>query len=679
MPLQAQRALSVLSLAILGILAILLMPLPSWVLDMLIALNLGLTILVLLITLSATQPLDFSVFPSLLLLMTLYRLALNVATTRLILLQGDAGHIVETFGNFVVGGNLVVGLVVFLILVVIQFVVITRGAGRISEVSARFTLDSLPGKQMAIDAELNTGAIDEAEARRRRERLVQETEFYGAMDGASKFVRGDAIAGLIITAINLVGGIIIGMMRGLPIERSVRIYSILTIGDGLVSQIPALIIATASGILVTKATSQSSLGEEIGSQVSTNPQPLAIGAMILVGIALLPGLPMIPFLFLAGILYVASRRLSPTGQAAEKVIVEETVPAARPPTEAPLEDFLQVDRISVEIGARLIPFVDSKRTAGLIDRIGGLRRDLGKQSGLWVPPIRVRDNIQMDPNSYRILISGREVARGSLQPERWLAINPGGVHAAIEGQDTTEPAFGLPAKWIAEHDRQRAEMAGYTVVDALSVFITHLGEVVRRHAHELLGREDVKTLVEKVRETSPSLVEDLIPSSLTLGTLHRVLTLLLEERVPISDLTRILESLAHYVPMTKDPVELAERVRVDLGRAICDRFRDENGRLHVLVLDPRLELELRRSVHEKNIVFDPARLEKLMVRLINEWRLASAKGQEIALLCDSTIRRSLRQTLVRSLPDLAVIAYQEVPSDMQIEPVAIIKPDELAA
>ncbi|HZT79870.1 MAG TPA: flagellar biosynthesis protein FlhA [Gemmataceae bacterium] len=678
-----QRSELVLSVALLGVLVVLLVPLPTWLLDVLLALNVALTVLLLLVTLGARQPLDFSVFPSLLLLMTLFRLSLNVATTRLVLLNGNAGEIVSAFGNFVVGGNLVVGLVIFLILIIIQFVVITKGAGRVSEVAARFTLDAMPGKQMAIDAELNAGAIDEAEARRRRQHLMREAEFYGAMDGASKFVRGDAIAALIITAINLVGGVILGLMRNMPITQAVRTYSILTVGDGLISQIPALIVATASGILVTKATSQTGLGQEIGAQVSGSPRVLAVGAAIMGGLAVVPGLPKVPFLLLALGLWVASRRL---GRSAARATPEEKpgkgrAGAAAPvksPAEAHLDEFLQNDRACVEIGARLIPLVDPKRGAGLLDRIGGLRRDLGRKSGLWVPLVRVRDSIQLEPETYRILVGGREVARGQLRPERWLAIDPGTTRLAVDGEATRDPAFGLPAKWISENDRQRAELGGWTVVDAPSVLITHLGEVLRRHSHELLSREDLKTLIDKVKETSAVVVDELIPNVLTMGALHRVLCLLLEERVPISNLTRILESLANHAPVTKDPVELTERVRSDLGRAICDRFRDEQGRLHALVLDPRLEVDLRRAVHDKALALDPARLEKLIVKLANEWRKCQARGSDVALLADTTLRRPLRHALARSLPDLAVIAYQEVPGDLLLEPAAMIRPEDVA-
>ncbi len=677
-----QRSELALSVALLGVLVVLLVPLPPPLLDLLLALNLGLTLLLLLVTLGATKALDFSVFPSLLLLLTLFRLALNVATTRLILLKGSAGHIVSAFGNFVVGGSLVVGLVVFLILVIIQFVVITKGAGRISEVAARFTLDALPGKQVAIDAELNSGAIDEAEARRRRQQLLREAEFYGAMDGASKFVRGDAIAGLIITAINLIGGFVIGLTRNMSFAQSFRTFSILSIGDGLISQIPALIIATASGMLVTKATTQTSLGVEIGAQVTMNPRPLFIGALILLVLALTPGLPLLPFAALAGLLYYGASRLSGGRQPPERTSQGADAPrsegfAARPAAEMHLDDFLQTDRATVEVGARLIPLVDPRRGNGLLDRVAGLRRDLARKDGLWVPPIRLRDNIQLEANSYRILIGGREVARGQLRPERLLAIDPGKTHITLDGEATKDPAFGLPARWISENDRQRAELGGFTVVDAPSVLITHLGEIVRRHGHELFSREDLKTLIDKARETNPSVIDELLPNVLSMGTLHRVLCLLLEEHVPISNLPSILEGLAHHAPAIKDPVELTERVRVDLGRVICDRYRDAQGRLHAVILDPRLELELRRTLQEKTLAIDPSRLEKMILFLLNEWRKATARGQDIALLTDASLRRPLRHALARGMPDLAVIAFQEVPGDLLLEPAAMLRPEDL--
>jgi flagellar biosynthesis protein FlhA len=679
----AQRSEFVLAAALLGLLVVMLIPLPPPLLDVLLALNLALTILLVLVTLSVKQPLDFSVFPSLLLLLTLYRLGLNVAATRLILLNGHAGMLVEAFGKFVVGGNLVVGLVIFLILIIIQFVVITRGAGRISEVAARFVLDAMPGKQMAIDAELNAGAIDESQARSRRQLLLRESEFYGTMDGASKFVRGDAIAAIIVTAINLVGGIIIGLVKGLPIVASVRTYSVLTIGEGLISQIPALMISTTAGILVTKSTSQVALGQEISGQVLSSPRALYLAAAVMGLLGLAPGMPMLPFAALAFGLAVAARQLAARPpQAAPLPTGSPTAAQGKaPPAAAPevyLDDFLQADRIGIEIGAQLLPLVDARRGPGLIDRIGGLRRDLARQGGLWVPPVRVRDNIQLDQSTYRILVLGREVARGSLRTDSYLAFDPGGASLPLPGEAVREPAFGLPAKWIPETERRRAEVAGYTVVDAVSVLITHLGEVVRRHGHELLSREDLKALIERTRQSAPAVVDELIPTVLTMGALHRVLTLLLEERVPISNLVRILESLANHATTTKDLGDLAEKVRADIGRVICDPFRDEQGRIRAIVLDPRLEIELRRSVQERTLVVDPSRLEALINRLSHELRKANALGHEVALLCDASLRRVLRQTLARTLNSLSVIAYQEVPLDLLLEPAALIKPEDLA-
>jgi flagellar biosynthesis protein FlhA len=678
-PIPTPRSELVLALALLGVLVVLLIPLPPVLLDLLLALNLGMTVLLLLITLSANEPLDFSVFPAVLLLMTLFRLSLNVATTRLILLHGHAGTIVAAFGNYVVGGNLVVGLVIFLILVIIQFVVITKGAGRISEVSARFTLDAMPGKQMAIDAELNSGAIDEGEARKRRKYLMREAEFHGAMDGASKFVRGDAIAGLIVTGINLVGGVILGLSRGMDVSQAIRTYSILTVGDGLVAQVPALIIATASGILVTKAASQSSLGQEIGTQFTNSSRPLLIAASILLGLAAMPGLPKLPFVALAAGLWFITRQINQpkpttTATAAAAPTREQ---AEKQTAEAVFDEFLQTDRARIEISIRLIPLLDPKRGTGLLDRISGLRRDLARSHGLWVPPIRVRDNMSLESETYRFLIHGREVARGKVQMNQWLAIGTHDAPPPLEGDVVAEPAFGIPSKWIAEHQMARAELLGLTVVDAPGVMVTHLGEILRKHASELLGREDLKILVDKVRATSPSVVDELIPNIVNMGMLHRVLSLLLDEHVPISNLTRILESLSTHAPQVKDPSDLAERVRGDMGRILCDRFRDANSRFSALVFDPRVEMEFRRALHDRQLALESSRLEKLIVRLSNEWRRATFAGKETALLTDTTLRRPLRQTLARSLPELAVIAYQEVPTDFILQPVALIKLDDL--
>jgi flagellar biosynthesis protein FlhA len=688
-PTALNRSELVLAIALLGLLVVFLVPLPTWMLDLLLTFSLSATVLLLLVTLTVRKPLDFSTFPSLLLLLTLFRLGLNVATTRLILLNGNAGEIVQAFGKFVVGGNLVVGLVIFAILVVIQFVVITKGAGRVSEVAARFTLDAMPGKQMAIDAEMNAGLIDEPEARRRRTELMRESEFYGTMDGASRFVRGDAIAAVVITAVNLIGGVIIGLIKGQSVGAAVNTYSILTIGDGLITQIPALITSVASGLLVTKATSGDSLGQELSSQIESSVAPLRLGSFILFGLGLVPGMPTIPFLVLGAGLFFASRTLAarvaarpaPTPADATKgppaaALGQPTAP--RSPVEGYVDDFLLTDRISLEVGASLVSMVNNRRGTGLVERIGGLRRDLAKQNGLWVPAVRVKDNMDLDSNAYRMLVGGREVARGEVRPDLWLAINPGSASPLpVVGEEAREPAFGLPAKWVQETDRQRAEMAGYTVVDAPSVIITHLGEVVRKHAHELLSREDLKALLDKVREVSPAIVDEVIPQPVGVGTLHRVLSLLLEERVPISHMTRILESLATHAVAVKDPVELTERVRADLGRAICDRYRDPSGRIRAIVLAPRLEMELRRGMQGGQLMLDMARTEQLLLRLMTEAKKAQARGFDVPLLCDGSIRRPMRQTLARAFDALSVIAYQEIPTDLLMEPVAVIQPEEL--
>jgi flagellar biosynthesis protein FlhA len=671
-----QRSEIVLSLGLLGVLIVLLVPLPPVLLDMLLAGNLALTILLLLLTVNVTQALDISVFPSLLLLMTLYRLSLNVATTRSILLDGDAGRIVSTFGGFVVGGNLIVGLVIFLILIVIQFIVITKGAGRVSEVAARFTLDAMPGKQMAIDAELNAGSIDEKEAQRRREQLSQESEFYGAMDGAGKFVRGDAIAGLVITGINLLGGVILGVMNGLSIAEAGTRYSVLTVGDGLVSQIPALIIATASGILVTKATSKLSLGNEIGAQLMSNSRTLKIGAVVLSVVALTPGLPKLPFFLLAGSLYFAATRVSKDKQ---NQVAEPTESEANeaPKPEEHVEEFLQHDRACVEIGVRLIPLVDSTKGKGLADRIGSLRTDLTRKFGVWIPAIRMRDSLRLGPEQYRVLIGGREVARGEIRPGKMLAISPGESAETLEGEATTDPAFGLPAVWIPSHMQQRAEMKGYTVVDASTVLITHLGELLRKYSHELLSREDLRKLLDRVRDNSPTVVDELKPELIRMGDLHQVLVYLLQERVPLTNLTRILEVIVQVAPHVKSPVDLADHVRLQLGRDILDRLRDEQGRVPVMVLDPRLEARFRDQLRDRQLMLPHEVLEQLVSAINQKWEKSQLEGREVTLLTVGELRRPLRQVVERAIPDLAVTSYNEVPHDLGLDIRDLIKFDEV--
>jgi flagellar biosynthesis protein FlhA len=658
------------------ILVVMLVPLPTALLDMLLAFNLGLTLLLLLITMSAKQPLDLSVFPSLLLLLTLYRLSLNVATTRLVLLDGDAGKIVATFGGMVVGGNLVVGLVVFLILIVIQFVVITKGSERVSEVSARFTLDALPGKQMAIDAEMNAGAINETEARKRRELLGREMEFYGSMDGASKFVRGDAIAGLIITAINLFGGVILGVSRGMSFGESIHTYSVLSIGDGLISQIPALIVATTAGILVTKNSSESNLGQEIGKQLFSNDRPLWMASGMFLLLAMVPGLPKIPFALLAAGVIWHIRRLN--RPAPVKPQQSKSADDALPPTpefdeKRQLEEFLVQDRAVVEVGARLIPLVNPKRTRGIADRITSLRRDFAKSNGIWIPPIRIRDNLELGPEEYRVVIAGREAARKTLRVDLMLAIAPESSTVAIPGEDTTDPAFGMPAKWIEPAIQRQAEFSGYTVVDPASVLITHLGEILKRHGSELLSREDVRKMLDKVKEQAPTIVEELKPDVVRMGTLHQVLVQLAAERVPLSDLVLILESIANHGATTKVPDDLLDKVREDIGRIICGRFCDDAAKLQVIVLEPKLEARLRESLHEGQLALDGKRLEKLLEEIGEHWRAAARQRVEVALIMDRRLRRPLRKLLARALPDLGTLSYTEVPADIMLNPMGMAR------
>ncbi|MBX3444717.1 MAG: FHIPEP family type III secretion protein [Planctomyces sp.] len=655
------------------VLVVMLVPLPPALLDMLLACNLGLSLLLLLITMSARQPLDLSVFPSLLLLLTLYRLSLNVATTRLILLDGDAGKIVSTFGGMVVGGNLVVGLVVFLILVVIQFIVITKGSERVSEVSARFTLDALPGKQMAIDAEINSGAINDAEARRRRELLNREMEFYGSMDGASKFVRGDAIAGMIITAINLLGGVVIGLSRGLSFGDSIRTYSVLSVGDGLVSQIPALIVAVTAGILVTKNTSEANLGQEIGKQLFSNDRPLWMASGMFLMLALVPGLPKIPFLLLSGGVAWLVRRLRRPAPA--PVSAEPAPPPSTPEFDEKkqLDEFLVQDRAVVEVGARLIPLVNPKRARGIAERITSLRRDFARTSGIWIPPIRVRDNLELGPEEYRVVIAGRETARRTLRVDQMLAIAPENPTAHVQGEETQDPAFGIPAKWIDPGLQRQAEFAGYTVVDPASVLITHLGEILKRHASELLSREDVRKMIEKVKEHAPTIVEELKPEVVRMSVLHQVLVQLAAERVPLSDLTLILESIVNHGATVKQADDLLDRVREDIGRVVCGRFCDDSGKLQVIVFDPKLEARLRESLHDGQLALDGRRLERLLEEVGEQWKQAVRQRSDAAVIVDRRLRRPLRRLLARAFPDLGLLSYSEVPADMLLQPSGMVR------
>ncbi|MHC4241081.1 MAG: flagellar biosynthesis protein FlhA, partial [Planctomycetota bacterium] len=571
------------------ILATLLIRLPTPVLDILLAGSISLAVSVLIITLTSKEALELSTFRSLLLFVTLFRLSLNVASTRLILLQGSAGKIIQTFGDFVAGGSFVVGVVIFLILVVIQFVVITKGAGRISEVAARFTLDAMPGKQMAIDADLNAGTITEEQAIERREKIVKEGEFYGAMDGASKFIQGDAKAGLIITAINIVGGVAMGYSRGMTIAGAIKTYSILSIGDGLVSQLPSMIISISSGFLVTKISSKYSVGQDLSRQFLKTSEPLTIASVIIASMAFVPGLPKIPFLLLAAGTALAGRKVVKSG----KIRPEKLEDSAQKlkTDKQPVEDLLDVDRVSVQVGVRLISLVDPRKDSAIFDRIGALRRKFAQEFGLVIPLVRLRDNINLEPTTYEIKIFDHVVAKGQLEPNMFLAMDAGNAQVKMEGTETTEPVYGLPALWIAPDNKEKAELNGYTVIDPESVFITHLSETLKKHADELLTREDVQLLIDRLRKTQPSLVGDVVGANgeVSIGLLQRVLKNLLTDAIPIRELTVILESLAENASKTKNAEVLTEMVRKCLNRTITDLYKNEAGKILAITLEPSLE------------------------------------------------------------------------------------------
>lgn len=670
------RSTVVFAVGLVVILATLLIQMPTPLLDMLLACSISLAVAVLIITVSSKEALELSAFPSLLLLVTLFRLSLNVASTRLILTQGDAGKIIQTFGDFVAGGSFVVGLVIFVILFIIQFIVVTKGAERISEVSARFTLDAMPGKQMAIDADLNAGAITEVQANERRGKVVKESEFYGAMDGASKFIRGDAKAGIIITVINILGGIVMGYAHGMSIGDAVRTYSVLSIGDGLVSQIPSMIISISSGFLVTKISSSHSVGQDLSKQFLRNPQSLTTAAVIIASIGFVPGLPLIPFLLLAGgtvgIGRMAARSArnadSPKQDAASKKSKEQ---------KQPVEELLEVDKVSVHVGVRLIGMVDPRKDSTIFDRIGALRRRFAQQLGVIMPLVRLKDNISQEPNAYEIKIFDHVVAKGKLQPDMFLAMDSGAVGVKVHGLETTEPVYGLPAMWIAEADKETAELSGYTVIDPESVFITHLSETLKKHAGELLTREDVQQLVDRLRKTEPSLVGDVVGDLVPVGLLQRVLRNLLANGIPIRELSTILEALGEYASKTKNTDLLTEMVRKHLNRTISEQCKNDQGKIMAITLDAGLEHQMITSLQQEAETLSlnlPAELVMdISSRIVYAWKSAADKGIERpVLLCDSRLRYSLAGMLSRAVPLLPVIAYDEVVVGTQVEPVETV-------
>jgi flagellar biosynthesis protein FlhA len=665
------------------ILATLLIRLPTPVLDMLLACSISLAVAVLIITLSTKEALDLSTFPSLLLFITLFRLSLNVASTRLILLQGSAGKIIDTFGNFVAGGSFVVGMVIFLILFIIQFIVITKGAERISEVAARFTLDALPGKQMAIDADLNAGTITEAQANERRTKILKESEFYGAMDGASKFIRGDAKAGIIITAINIIGGIAMGYGRGMTVGGAVKTYCILSIGDGLVSQIPSVIISISSAFLATKISSKFSVGQDLTKQFLKTRQPLTTASFVIAAMALVPGLPKIPFLMLAVGIALVGRT---TGRSETTRDKKSETPSQAKTEKEPVEKLLDLDRVSVQVGVRLISMIDPRKNSTIFERIGALRRKFAQQLGIIVPLVRLRDNINLEPTSYEIRLFEHAVAKGRLEPDMFLAMDSGTAQVKVQGIETAEPVYGLPALWIAEGEKEKAELNGYTVIDPESVFITHLSEMLRRHADELLTREDVQLLVDRLRNTQPSLVGDVVGELIGLGLLQRVLKNLLKDQIPIRELTTILESLAEYAPKTKNTTALTEIVRKHLSRTITEQYKDETGKITAITFEPALEHHmsstLRQEADDITLALPTETAMELSKKVAQAWKTAMDGGKDkVVLVCDSRLRLPLAGMLSRTVPPLPVIAYDEILIGTEVEPIQAIsiEPPEQAA
>jgi flagellar biosynthesis protein FlhA len=667
------------AVVVVGIVVMMIIPLPTALLDILLTLNISAALAIVLATMYTTEPLQFSIFPSLLLVATLFRLALNISSTRLILLHGDAGHVIKSFGEFVVGGNVVVGLIVFMILIVIQFVVITNGAGRVAEVAARFTLDAMPGKQMAIDADLNAGIITDEEAKKRRDSVSKEADFYGAMDGASKFVKGDAIAAVIIVAINLLGGLAIGVFQqGMGFSEAIHHFSLLTVGEGLVAQIPALLISTATGIIVTRAAGESNLGQDLAKQVLAHPRALTITGIVVLCLGLVPGLPKIPFFLIGGgILTIAVMLKNSQKQEEEdRVTDEETALATKPKEPENMAALLPLDPLELEIGYGLVSLVDESDGGDLLARVAMVRRQMATELGLSLAPIRIRDNIQLGANEYSIKIRGVAVAGATVEPGTLMAINPGTAEGMLDGIPTTEPAFGLPAVWIGDAQREIAELSGYTVVDTTSLLVTHLSEVVRRNAADLLGRQDTRALLDAHKERFPAPVEELVPDLMSVGEIQRVLQGLLREGVPIRDLGTILETLGDKAKLTKDAPILVEYCRQALARTICQRFVDESDTLRAITLDPALDREIAESVMRTEdgatVSMDPARVSSILEELKGQVDAVSSVGIPPVILCSGASRRHLKALSTHLIPGLAVLSYHEILPDVRIEPIGLV-------
>lgn len=665
-----------LAVGLIGILGALIIPLPTVILDVLLTLNFSYALLVMMVVLGLKSPVDLSTFPSLLLLGTLFRLGLNVASTRLVLLQADAGEVIEAFGGFVVGGELVVGMVIFAILVVIQFVVITKGADRISEVVARFTLDAMPGKQMSIDADLNAGLIDGEEARRRRQNIVREAEFYGSMDGASKYIRGDAIAGLIIIFINLIGGVVIGVSNGMPVTQAISTYSHLTVGDGLVTQIPAVIMSTAAGVLITKSASETGLSSELGFQMFSNPRAIGITAAAVFGFMLVPGLPALPFMVLGVVL---SGTAVMVHRQAETEI--ETTPEAEEETEAPADEeeesvrsLLSPERIALEVGFGLVSLVNPEEGGTLLERIKSLRKKFAREMGVLLPKIRIMDNMGLEGKQYCIKLSGHQVAGGTIYPDRLMAMKSGEKPEDLGGIESIEPSFGLPVVWINPADKEEASLKDYTVVDPESVLITHLSEVLRNHAHEVLSRQDVQELIDNLEQTHPALIQGVIPDKVSVGVLQQVIENLLAEGIPVNDLARIVETCANHIGQVQDVAVLTEHVRKSLRWAICERFSDKEGNLYALTLDPALEDEISNSGGQSGAApsLSPARLRRIgevISQNMEQWNGGTA---ELVLMVSPGLRHQVHELFGPFFPDVPIIAYDELCETVDLHTVDIV-------
>lgn len=667
------------AVAILTIVGMLIVPLPDWLLDFCIILNLSIAVVVVLVTLYTTEPLEFSVFPSLLLITTLFRLALNIAATKLILGSGEPGAVIKAFGSVVLGGNPVVGVISFSILVVIQFVVITNGAGRVAEVAARFTLDAMPGKQMSIDADLNAGNITEEEAKARRKKIEGEADFYGAMDGASKFVRGDAIAAVMIILINIVGGFVMGMMKGQSDALTIlQTYTLLTVGEGLVSQIPALLISVATGLIVTRAASESNMGQAFVGQILTRPRPLVMTGGLLLALMLVPGLPKLPLLLVGGLISGAAVALQ-RGEKAEKTAVaedaEKKAMAAAKPKEDPMR-LLTVDSLLLELGTNLVSLAIPDEGGDLAERVSGARKQIAIEMGIVLPMVRIRDNLQVKSNNYVIKIRDQVVAQFEIYPTLVLALDSGMVATPLDGVPTTEPAFGGAAIWIPASQRERALMAGYIVAHPSEVIITHLTEVIKQHAWELITRQEVQALIEHVKKENKVVVEELVPTLMTLGEVQKIMQNLLRERVSVRDLGAILETLADWAPRTKDLDQLTEYVRGSLSRQICKQHEDDTGVLQVLTLDPALEQALRESVQTTPsgiaLAIDPSMASNMVNMLQREIERAGELGHSPLLLCSSQVRLPLKRLTERNLPTLAILAYSEIVPNIEVRAVGSV-------